>query len=202
MVLVDQNTRNVHLDWISEDNREILSLSVSMNERGILYKMTAVLLGYGWEIKEVVAETSSDGYVKDIFVIHSLLGEKLTDELVHKMELDLRQLILNDLGVAEYLKQKNTDPAQFRKAAEKKIINVFNPETSDFSLIDIRTSDRVALLFDISFFLFENDLDIISFTAISNETMVRDSFLVLKKNGERLAEDEMARLSEELSAIV
>ena len=202
MVLVDQNTRNVHLDWISEDNREILSLSVSMNERGILYKMTAVLLGYGWEIKEVVAETSSDGYVKDIFVIHSLLGEKLTDELVHKMELDLRQLILNDLGVAEYLKQKNTDPSRFRKAAEKKIINVFNPETSDFSLIDIRTSDRVALLFDISSFLFENDLDIISFTAISNETMVRDSFLVLKKNGERLAEDEMARLSEELSAIV
>ena len=43
----------------------LLKLTVSLNEKGIIYKVTSVLFAHGWNIEEAVAETVDGQLVKD-----------------------------------------------------------------------------------------------------------------------------------------
>lgn len=204
----------IHLDWMREDLIQALYLTVSANESGILFKMTAVLLAYGWEIIEAIAETSTDGYVKDIFIIKNFKSEhspdgELSDEIVKQMETDLKELInLEDIN--GYLTKRNIN--RFRKftsndesttALLPKLVNIYNPETSDFTLIDIRAVDRIGLLFDISSCLYSLKLDIISFTANTCDSFIRDSFLLLTKEGKKVEDSQTIEMIQaELEAII
>jgi len=195
-----KSVEKVHLDWLREENKQVLYLSVSGNEGGILYKMTAVLLAYGWNIAEVVAETSTDGYVKDIFVVKSFLGEILNDELVFKMEEDYRSLA-TEKDIESYLNKKKIKTECYKKPDSDKSVQIFNPETSDFTLIDIRATDRPGLLFDIAKCFYHEGLEIVSFAANTTDTLVRDSFLVLTKQGKKLEEgDKITQVKQSLLA--
>ena len=157
--------------------------------------MTSVLLVHGWEIVEAVAETCSDGFVKDIFVIKSLLGETINDELLAHMSRDLSRLFAEELSVDDYLVSSQV----VKTSSEgRKKVDVYNPVTIDYTLVDIKVSDRPGLLYDISHCLSRSGMDIISFTANSYDDFVRDSFLILDDKGRKVEDPEKIEKLKEL----
>ena len=179
----------------------LLKLTVSLNEKGIIYKVTSVLFAHGWNIEEAVAETVDGQLVKDVFIIKNLFGQKMTDRDLGQIKSDLYSLFYEGVSVIEYLKKSGKDVNSYKKPFNS-TVNLFNPPSIDFTVLDIRTLDRPGLLYEISQILYLYNIDIISFTAKSENKVIRDSFLICTPDRERLLEEDCVKLKEKLLSVL
>lgn len=190
-----KNKMKLDLVCTNRGQDSILKLTLSENQTGIIYIVTAVLFAYGWDIKEANFEIL-DGMVKDIFIIRNTRGETMTDSSLQKIKADLTELFFQDTTVIDYLERFSVVPA--RNSGRTPIIHIFNPKSVDSTVLDIRTADRPGLLFEISQLLYLLDVDILSVVARTEEGNVRDSFLLRKNECERLDEETMEKIREGL----
>ncbi|MBP7283776.1 MAG: hypothetical protein KBA66_19475 [Leptospiraceae bacterium] len=179
----------------------LLKLTVSLNEKGIIYKVTSVLFAHGWNIEEAVAETVDGQLVKDVFIIKNLFGQKMTDRDLGQIKSDLYSLFYEGVSVIEYLEKSGKDVNSYKKPFNS-TVNLFNPPSIDFTVLDIRTLDRPGLLYEISQILYLYNIDIISFTAKSENKVIRDSFLICTPDRERLLEEDCVKLKEKLLSVL
>lgn len=179
----------------------ILKLTVSRNQRGIIYRVSAALFAHGWNIREAIAETVQDGMVKDVFIIENLRQQKMTEHDLQVIHEDLIALINGEISVVDYFIKMNADPGKHRIDFLHQV-TVFNPSNVDSTVLDIRTMDRPGLLFEITLLLFIFNVDIISFTARIEEGEVRDSFLLRDSHGNRLDEDTSLRLKAAILKVI
>lgn len=185
------------------DENFILSLIVTIDKLGIIYKTTGVLFGNDWDIKEASAETLPGHLVKDYYTIYKpILKEDKQDELL-TIKNDLTELFDGKISMNGYMVRKGkfnaTNPSNLDLASK---VTIYNPKTSDATIIDIRAKDRPGLLFQISQVLYFSAISIISITAHSESGEIRDTFLVKTDKGQRLQDYMMERLTLSLKSII
>ncbi|MCB1141054.1 MAG: hypothetical protein H7A24_02345 [Leptospiraceae bacterium] len=179
----------------------LLTLTLKKNMRGIIYKITAILFAHGWDIIEANFETDEDGNVKDLFHVRSFKNEVLDEPSLEEIRKDVEDLFFRDLLVIDYL-DRFPDLTLVSPTKISPVIRLFNPDSVDSTVLDIRTIDRPGLLFEISQLLYLLDIDILSVTAKTEEKMVRDTFLLRREMTERLDENMMKKLNEGLEKIL
>jgi UTP:GlnB (protein PII) uridylyltransferase len=190
--------QNLDLCFLEKNNDTyILKITLSENQKGIIYRVTSVLFAHGLDIIEAVAEIIGDGLVKDVFLIRSLDGDKINPEACNLIKKELNQLFFSEIRVSDYLRQYKKNVDDFKKE-KPSFIQVFNPSSIDSTVLDFRTYDRPGLLFETSEYLYKKEIDIISFTAKTDDSEIRDSFLLRNKNGEKLTEEECQIIKNEL----
>ncbi len=179
----------------------LLKITVSHNEKGIIYKVTSVLFAHGWDIEEAVAETVDGFLVKDVFIIRNLQDKKMTEHGLLQIKAELNSLFYEGMSVTEYLEKSGKDVNSYKQPFNS-TVNLFNPPSIDSTVLDIRTLDRPGLLHEISQVLYFMNVDIISFTAKTERKEIRDSFLLCTPDRERLTEDECAVLKKKLLGVL
>lgn len=90
---------SVHISCIPRDGSYALKVNISNNEIGIIYRVTAALFVRGWTIEEAVAETSQDGYISDIFIVKSVENLPMTEEALHLIQKDLKEMFFQGISV-------------------------------------------------------------------------------------------------------
>ncbi|EMY71609.1 hypothetical protein LEP1GSC195_0052 [Leptospira wolbachii serovar Codice str. CDC] len=183
----------LHVSCVPRKDTTLLKISLSQDDLGILYRVTSVLYNHGWDILEAVAETASDGHVQDLFVIRSWDGGEMTEELLCQIRTDLYSLFYEGKTVAMYLRENAKEEVLVRKIGDSEAsLKLYNPISSDFTVMDLRMKDTPGILFQITESLFHLGIDIISFTANSFDGKIRDSFLLRTSlTGEKLDEKVM-----------
>lgn len=196
--------KSLHLSCVPKKNSFLLKLSLSQNESGIIYRVTAVLFAHGWNILEAIAETSHDGYVHDIFEISPINNQTLTEQGLKEIRNDLNLLFFQDYGVLPYLEKKGINIENLNKASDPSgVVKIYNPLSSDFTVMDVRTKDRPGILFQITRVLHYFGIDIVSFSACSENGIVRDSFLLRSQEGNKLEEGVvLAKLKNSIESIL
>lgn len=179
----------------------LLKITVPQNEKGIIYKVTSVLFAHAWDIEEAVAETVDGKLVKDVFIIRSLSEKRMSEQELLQIKSDLTSLLYNDNSVISYLEKFGKDVNAYKKPFNS-VVNLFNPPSIDSSVLDIRTLDRPGLLYEISQILYLSNIDIISFTAKSENKVIRDSFLLCTPDRERLTDEQCNSLKEKLLSVL
>lgn len=183
----------LHVSCVPRKDTTLLKISVSQDDLGILFRVTSVLYNHGWDILEAVAETSHEGHVQDLFVIRSWDGADMSEPLLSQIRKDLYSLFYERKPVEAYLRENNKGEILARKIGDPEAsLKLYNPISSDFTVMDLRLKDTPGILFQITEALFHLGIDIISFTANSGEGRIRDSFLLRTSiTGEKLDEKTM-----------
>jgi [protein-PII] uridylyltransferase len=179
----------------------LLKLTLPENRKGIIYRVTAVLFAHGWDILEANFEILSGGMVKDIFLIRSFRNSCMDSFHLSKIENDLHKLFEKDLAVIDYL-EYFPDLPLLKPSERPPSIQIFNPASIDSTVLDIRTTDRPGLLFEISQLLYLFDIDIVSVTAKSEDGLVRDSFLLRQDASDRLTDELMEKIKIGLQKLI
>ncbi|EIE00184.1 hypothetical protein [Leptospira licerasiae] len=194
----------LHLSCIPRGEAYALKVNISKNEIGIIYRVTAVLYVHGWNIEEAIAETSTDGYIQDIFIVKRIDGAPMTDSHLNAIHADLHELFYGGMSVMNYLANHPEKMESLRaKLMTAPEIFLFNSEISDSTVMDLRMEDRPGILFEISQILFLFGVDILSFKAVTDSGQVRDTFLLRLENGSKLNENlHFQRLKEALNAVL
>ncbi|ALO25325.1 MULTISPECIES: hypothetical protein [Leptospira] len=180
---------SIHVSCIPRDGSYALKVNVSNNEIGIIYRVTATLFARGWTIEEAVAETSQDGYISDIFIIKSVENFPMTEEALHVIQTDLREMFFQGVSVLNYL-ERFPNKMEYLQDKEKHPVelSLFNSQGSDCTVMDLKMKDRPGIIFEVSQLLFLYGIDILSFKAMTNSDSVRDTFLLRLENGDKLDE--------------
>jgi UTP:GlnB (protein PII) uridylyltransferase len=183
----------LHVSCVPRKDTTLLKISLSQDDMGILFRVTSVLFNHGWDILEAVAETSHDGRVQDLFVIRSWTGDEMTEGLLAKIRKDLFSLFYESKPVEAYLRENGKEDVMTRKVGDPEAaLKLYNPISSDFTVMDLRMRDTPGILFQITEALFHLGIDIISFTANSTDGKIRDSFLLRTSlTGDKLDEKTM-----------
>ncbi|XDD41781.1 hypothetical protein AB3N58_10735 [Leptospira sp. WS60.C2] len=183
----------LHISCVPRKDTTLLKISLSQDDLGILYRVTSVLFHHRWDILEAVAETASDGHVQDLFVIRSWDGAEMTENLLSQIRSDLYALFYEGKSVAMYLRENAKEEILVRKIGDSEAsLKLYNPISSDFTVMDLRMKDTPGILFQITEALYHLGIDIISFTANSFDGKIRDSFLLRTSlTGEKLDEKTM-----------
>ena len=200
--LIKKSMQTIELTCTTKgESSYLLKITVSQNEKGIIYKMTSVLFAHDWDIEEAVAETVDGKLVKDVFIIRNLEGKRMSEQDLLQIKAELSALFYNGVSVIDYLEKSGKDVNSFKKPFNS-VVNLFNPPSIDSTVLDIRTLDRPGLLYEISQILYLSNIDIISFTAKSEQKVIRDSFLLCTPGRERLTEEQSTALKEKLLSVL
>ncbi|TGN17719.1 hypothetical protein EHS15_16430 [Leptospira idonii] len=180
----------LHVSCVPRKDTTLLKISLSQDDLGILFRVTSVLYNHGWDILEAVAETSHEGHVQDLFVIRSWIGGEMSETLLSQIRRDLYSMFYEGKSVEEYLRENGKGDVLARKVRDPEAsLKLYNPISSDFTVMDLRMKDTTGILFQITEALFHLGIDIISFTANSSDGKIRDSFLLRTSlTGEKLDE--------------
>ncbi len=189
------------LTCVEKGNNYLLKLTLAENRKGIIYRVTAVLFAHGWDILEANFEILSGGTVKDIFLIKSFRNSILDNFHLSKIENDLHNLFEKDVAVIDYL-EGFPDLPLVKPSERPPSIQIFNPTSIDSTVLDIRTTDRPGLLFEISQLLYLFDIDILSVTAKTEDGQVRDSFLLRQDASDQLSEEIMEKIKSGLQKLI
>jgi len=183
----------LHVSCVPRKDTTLLKISLSQDDLGILFRVTSVLYNHGWDILEAVAETSHEGHVQDLFVIRSWNGAEMTEALLSQIRRDLYSLFYESKPVESYLRELGKGDVLSRKVGDPEAsLKLYNPISSDFTVMDLRMRDTPGILFQITEALFHLGIDIISFTANTSDGKIRDSFLLRTSlTGDRLDEKTM-----------
>ncbi|TGL58099.1 hypothetical protein EHQ58_11985 [Leptospira ognonensis] len=183
----------LHVSCVPRKDTTLLKISLSQDDLGILFRVTSVLYNHGWDILEAVAETSHEGHVQDLFVIRSWNGTEMTELLLSQIRKDLFSLFYEAKPVETYLREQGKGDVLSRKVGDPEAsLKLYNPISSDFTVMDLRMRDTPGILFQITEALYHLGIDIISFTANTSDGKIRDSFLLRTSlTGDRLEEKTM-----------
>lgn len=181
--------KNLHLSCVPRKDTTLLKVNVSSNEVGIIHRVSAVLFFHGWDILEAMAETSQEGYVQDVFVVRSPLGEEMTESKLFMIREDLHSLFYGGVSVFELMGDEFVEKFQKARISDPTaVVRLYNPMGSDFTVMDIRMKDRPGILFQITQILHLLQIDIVTFSAITDNGIIRDSFLIQLESGGKLDE--------------
>lgn len=193
-------SKTFELTYETRGDNYLLKLIIPENSKGIIYRVTAVLFAHGWDILEANFEIIPNGKIHDLFYIRNLHGLVMNDDSLKQIKRDLKELFEGGVAVSEYLERFELPPIP--PPISQPTIQVFNPEKSDSTVLDIRTQDRPGLLFEISQLLFLLDIDILSVTAQSDGGLIRDTFLLRQDSSRRLDTQTMDRIKNGLAAFL
>jgi len=165
----------------------------TLDTPGLFSMIAGVMAANGFNILGAQIHTSSNGKVLDILQVNSPQGFVITDETRWmKMEENLRQVIQGKAHVRELVEKRNR-PSIFAEKVKPRfptVIEVDNDVSSDYTVLDIYTHDKVGLLYRITSTLSELGL-YIGVSKISTKIdQVADVFYVKDIFGHKITSEE------------
>jgi len=160
---------------------------------GLFSMITGVMAANGINILGAQIHTSSNGKVLDILQVNSPQGFVITEENRWKrVEEDLRQVLAGKVQVADLVarRQRPTLLTERAKPRFSSRVEIDNDVSSDYTVIDIYTHDKVGVLYQITSTLTELGL-YIGISKISTKVdQVADVFYVKDIFGHKITNPE------------
>jgi [protein-PII] uridylyltransferase len=165
----------------------------TLDTAGLFSMIAGVMAANGFNILGAQIHTSTNGKALDILQVNSPQGFTITDEVRwERMEEDLRQVIQGKVRVGELVEKRNRPTLLAEKVKPRfpTVIDIDNDVSSDYTVIDIYTHDKVGLLYRITSTLSELGL-YIGVSKISTKIdQVADVFYVKDIFGHKITSDE------------
>jgi [protein-PII] uridylyltransferase len=173
---------------------------------GLFSMLTGVMAANGINILGAQIHTSSNGKVLDILQVNSPQGFIITEESRwSRVDEDLRQVLTGKIRVAALVakRQKPTLLTERPKPRFPSRVDIDNEVSSDYTVIDIYTHDKIGLLYRITSTLTELGL-YIGIAKISTKVdQVADVFYVKDIFGHRITSpDRLEEIRDKLLAAV
>jgi [protein-PII] uridylyltransferase len=160
---------------------------------GLFSKITGVMAANGMNILGAQIHTSTNGKVLDILQVNSPQGFVITDESRwKKLDDDMRQVLEGKVQVRQ-LVEKRRRPTLITERPKPRFptrVEIDNEVSTDYTVIDIYTHDKVGLLYQITSSLTEQGL-YIGVSKISTKVdQVADVFYVKDIFGHKVTSEE------------
>lgn len=188
----------------SSDETEVIFKN-NFNEKGIIYRITAVLFVNGWSIHSATAKTGDDGTVEDHFTITPVRSQTFDNKMEKRVKEELLRLIKKEESVMQYLSHhpgKLEELYKFEKNTDKGSVEIYNSDDENVTVLQIESVDRPGLLFEISQLLYLLYIDILSFEAGATEDGVHDRFMIRREDGSLIDEIGRNRIKDALVKIL
>ena len=185
----------VHLTPYPE--RDFTEVAICCRDRpGVFAMLSGVLAAHGMNILAARINTTRDDVALDAFRLSHLPGEDGIDpERWERVEATLRQVLGGDADVEE-LVRRSTRPSilERRRRPVRTRVEVDNRVSSDCTVLDVYTGDRVGLLFTITNCLYHLWLEIHLAKITTMVDQVLDVFYVTDYEGRKV--EDATRLEE------
>ncbi len=165
---------------------------------GLFARIVKILKSKGLNIIRARLYTSSSGLVLDKILISNwrdLWWEGIEDELKTALKKGifqkLEEISLNDSHISSYAIKKHRDIRAFQRF--EYFIEIDNDASSEYTLLEIASPDRIGLLYDISSQLYLNKVDIVS-AIINTEQGIAQDVFYLQHDDSKLNSDLILRV--------
>ena len=176
----DQQTK-FSLDYEIYGRQVKLNFNFPNDEAGILNRVTVVLFAHGWDILEAYSRPNEEGLINDIFIIENILDSPFSEKLYQEIQNEILYLLDNDLNCIDYLQERFSTLKVFSNSTYE--VESIQEIYSDLCEIKIRAVDSPGVLMKMTYQLDTIGLDIVSFSAKSEENIAYDTFQVRLKTG-------------------
>jgi [protein-PII] uridylyltransferase len=181
----------IHWEDYPEEDHSIIII-VTWDRERVFVKITGALSAVGLSIVKADIQTRQDNIVVDTFTVMNQRQKAATDLRDKKKfrEILTRSLIDPNYTIDQSLSHTLPSPLQatpqYSTNEVPLRINFSNDLDKDFTVIDIRLTDRPNLLYDIAQVLADQELDV-SLARITTEKGVAiDTFYVVRRDGKKL----------------
>jgi [protein-PII] uridylyltransferase len=198
------NTRLVRTSWRINMQSRCTDLHLcARNRRGLFASVAGALTAQGVNILSVHLNTRSDGVAVDSFKVRDTAGEPITDpQRWEQIDNSIKRALGGELDVAAAVAKK----LQAQSGSRLQRRRIFPPATtrltwdnqsSDKStILEVRTADRLGLVYRITSTLTALDLDIVFAKVATEKHLALDVFYVANAAGEKLGDAELPVIEE------
>jgi [protein-PII] uridylyltransferase len=198
------NSRVVRTNWRVNTQARCTDLHLAArNRRGLLAAVAGTLTAQGVNILTVHLNTRADGMVIDSFKVRDTAGEPINDPgRWEQIDDALRRALTGEVDVAALVEKRlrAQHGTRFGKrktsAAPTTRINWDNQSSDRSTILEVRTADRLGLIYKIASTLSGLDLDIVFAKVATEKHLALDIFYVTNAAGAKLTEDELPTVEE------
>jgi [protein-PII] uridylyltransferase len=157
-----------------------------------------VLAACGHDILGAQVYTAKGSLAVEIYEVRPLEGEEPEREQERaRLEQSLAQVISGERTVEALLAGRPAEgPAAARQVPPS--VDVSNDESDFYTVVDVTTNDRPALLHDITRALFELDLNVVMSRASTRARRATDAFYVTRRGHKITAPGQVRAIEEKL----
>ncbi len=189
----DTNALEPVMLWRDQSDRGYTSLHVCTWDRpGLFAKLTGALASVGLNILAAQIYTRSDGIVLDEFFVADARTGQLADQKVRtRFEKLAHEILIGGLDPAKALSSAPNYPPRYRAVGDDALITSvrFDNEVSEQqTVIDLEAEDRVGLLFQLSYALYEMGIDIVLAKISTERGAAIDTFYVVDRGNKKIRE--------------
>ena len=195
--LIDKLEDNPFILSCFEEGDNYAQLAICAHiERGDFRKIAGVLVAEDINIMSATVNTRKDGYAIYVFTINEIeyKGQSTKTSIMaparhEKIKETLTIAWKNEKLIEEIVKESNVPPSsqiRTQPSSEHPEIRFDNTESDQETIIDIRTKDKLGLLYAISTILYELGLNISLAKVTTQAMMAIDSFYISDQNGGKI----------------
>ena len=172
---------------------------VTRDVPGLFSLIAGTLAAHGVNIISAQIHTREDGVAIDTFQVNDAAGEALTGPWQWGRTLDaLRATITGEQSVEEWLERRRRSGKHARTAPGRPKITIDNRLSDAYTVVEIKSPDRVGLLYLITRTLSALGLDIASARIATEIDHALDTFYVHDGRGGKIDDDARARMADAL----
>jgi len=171
-------------------------LVLAPDTRGLFATVTGVLTASGHDILAAQVYSSRDEIAVEIYQLYPIAGGEVEAKVeCERIEERLHQVLSGDRDVSLMVAGRRPEVQTAVRTAPP-TVRISNDESDFYTVIDVATNDRPALLYDITRTLTEFDLHVVMSRAATRASYVTDSFSVTRE-GHKLTDPQRMREVEE-----
>jgi [protein-PII] uridylyltransferase len=198
------NLRLVKTNWRVNNQSRCTDLHLcARNRRGLFAAVAGALTAQGVNILSVHLNTRADGVAVDSFKVRDTAGEPITDPARwEQIDNAIKRALSGELdvavAVAKRLQAQSGSRLHKRKffAPAATRITWDNQSSDKSTIIEVRTGDRLGLVYKIASTFTELDLDIVFAKVATEKNLALDIFYVTNAAGEKLNDADLPSIEE------
>lgn len=198
------NTRLVKTSWRVNTQSRCTDLHLSArNRRGLFAAVAGALTAQGVNILSVHLNTRADGLAVDSFKVRDTAGEPISDpSRWEQIDNAIRRALSGEMDIAaavmKRLQAQNSSRLQRRKTAGPATtrINWDNQSSDKSTILEVRTGDRLGLVYKITSTLTALNLDIVFAKVATEKHLALDIFYVTNAAGEKLTDADLPAIED------
>ncbi len=195
-------SRPVKTSWRVNTQARCADLHLcARDRRGLFASVAGTLTAQGVNILSVHLNTRADGIAIDSFKVRDTAGEAITDPgKWEQIDNAIKRALSGEFDVAaavdKRLRAQTGSKFQKRKqpAAATTRVNWDNQSSDKSTILEVRTADRLGLVYRIANTLSSLGLDIVFAKVATEKNLALDVFYVTNAAGEKLAEADLPEI--------
>lgn len=178
-------------------------LIVTKDAPGLFAKICAVLSNNNISIIEAQIHTDKGGDVIDRFKVVGRSGKKIRSDFDWDEVSDNLKDAVQHMGEVKVSKEEPVSgrftKKRFRKHGQRTDVLIDNDVSAYYTVIEIHAPDKVGLLHQVAYWLYDHGYDIYMAKALTHANQAIDVFYVKKRDGKKIeSKEEAKQVREEL----